>query len=82
MDASAEALRTIARALPQTGVVAWVGTTVSAPIQDIFAALAQVRDFIADPDNARDTRTATLLGSFLEGHISPRLSGVHTQKSI
>lgn len=83
MDASAEALRTIARALPQTGVVAWVGTTVSAPIQDIFAALAQVRDFIADPDNARDTRTATLLGSFLEGpYFTAPFRGSHPEKYL
>ncbi|BCU89451.1 N-acetylglucosamine-6-phosphate deacetylase [Yersinia pseudotuberculosis] len=83
MDASAEALRTIARALPQTGVVAWVGTTVSAPIQDIFAALAQVRDFIADPYNARDTRTATLLGSFLEGpYFTAPFRGSHPEKYL
>ncbi len=83
MDASAEALRTIARALPQTGVVAWVGTTVSAPIQDIFAALAQVRDFIADPDNARDTPTATLLGSFLEGpYFTAPFRGSHPEKYL
>ncbi|MCE4112463.1 N-acetylglucosamine-6-phosphate deacetylase [Yersinia pseudotuberculosis] len=83
MDASAEALRPIARALPQTGVVAWVGTTVSAPIQDIFAALAQVRDFIADPDNARDTRTATLLGSFLEGpYFTAPFRGSHPEKYL
>ncbi|WP_033848067.1 N-acetylglucosamine-6-phosphate deacetylase [Yersinia wautersii] len=83
MDASADALRTIARALPQTGVVAWVGTTVSAPIQDIFAALAQVRDFIADPDNARDTRIATLLGSFLEGpYFTAPFRGSHPEKYL
>lgn len=42
MDATPQALQTIADALPQTGVVAWVGTTVSAPQQDVCAQGARL----------------------------------------
>nr|WP_318469301.1 N-acetylglucosamine-6-phosphate deacetylase [Photobacterium leiognathi] len=63
MDATPQALQTIADALPKTGVVAWVGTTVTAPWQDIINALQQVRDFCQQPKQVG----AKLLGSFLEG---------------
>ncbi|AUQ41048.1 N-acetylglucosamine-6-phosphate deacetylase [Yersinia ruckeri] len=83
MDASADALQTIAQALPQTGVVAWVGTTVSAPMADIFAALEQVRDFMADPVYAADPHAATLLGSFLEGpYFTAPFRGSHPEKYL
>lgn len=45
MDATEHGLQTIADALVKTGVVAWVGTTVTAPIDDIRLALSQVREF-------------------------------------
>nr|WP_318514512.1 N-acetylglucosamine-6-phosphate deacetylase [Photobacterium leiognathi] len=63
MDATLQALQTIADALPKTGVVAWVGTTVTAPWQDIINALQQVREFCQQPKQVG----AKLLGSFLEG---------------
>ncbi|OLQ72909.1 N-acetylglucosamine-6-phosphate deacetylase [Photobacterium proteolyticum] len=63
MDASQDALQIIADALPQTGVVGWVGTTVTAPWQDILNALSQVRDFV----QGSQSQGAELLGSFLEG---------------
>nr|WP_318522915.1 N-acetylglucosamine-6-phosphate deacetylase [Photobacterium leiognathi] len=63
MDATSQALQTIADALPKTGVVAWVGTTVTAPWQDIINALQQVREFCQQPKQVG----AKLLGSFLEG---------------
>ncbi|WP_064609485.1 N-acetylglucosamine-6-phosphate deacetylase [Photobacterium sp. J15] len=63
MDATGEALQQIADALPETGVVGWVGTTVTAPWQDILRALSQVRHYIAQPQQ----QGAELLGSFLEG---------------
>ncbi|WP_407082705.1 N-acetylglucosamine-6-phosphate deacetylase [Photobacterium leiognathi] len=63
MDATPQALQTIADALPKTGVVAWVGTTVTAPWQDIINALQQVREFCQQPKQVG----AKLLGSFLEG---------------
>ncbi|MDX1301331.1 N-acetylglucosamine-6-phosphate deacetylase [Photobacterium sp.] len=63
MDATDEALQNIANALPQTGVVGWVGTTVTAPWDDILNALSGVRTFIEQ----KQTHGAELLGSFLEG---------------
>ncbi|WP_407083348.1 N-acetylglucosamine-6-phosphate deacetylase [Photobacterium leiognathi] len=63
MDATPQALQTIADALPKNGVVAWVGTTVTAPWQDIINALQQVREFCQQPKQVG----AKLLGSFLEG---------------
>lgn len=63
MDATQEGLQTIADALVKTGVVAWVGTTVTAPMDDIRQALSQVRTFLSKPQ----TSGALLLGSFLEG---------------
>ncbi|WP_439794434.1 N-acetylglucosamine-6-phosphate deacetylase [Photobacterium leiognathi] len=63
MDATPQALQTIADALPKTGVVAWVGTTVTAPWQDIINALQQVREFCQQPKQVG----AKLLGCFLEG---------------
>ena len=63
MDATPAALQTIAQALPATGVVAWVGTTVTAPWQDIVSALQVVRNYCEQPQQ----QGATLLGSFLEG---------------
>ncbi len=63
MDATPQALQTIADALPKTGVVAWVGTTVTAPWQDIINALQQVREFCQQSKQVG----AKLLGSFLEG---------------
>ena len=63
MDASTESLQTIANALPETGVVAWVGTTVSAPWQDILDALSNVKRYLTEDQK----HGARLLGSFLEG---------------
>ncbi|WP_028864992.1 N-acetylglucosamine-6-phosphate deacetylase [Psychromonas aquimarina] len=63
MDASQPALQNIADALPETGVVGWVGTTVTAPWQDILDSLAAVRSFT----RKEQTQGAQLLGSFLEG---------------
>ncbi|MGL4194997.1 MAG: N-acetylglucosamine-6-phosphate deacetylase [Edwardsiella piscicida] len=76
MDATPQALQTIADALPQTGVVAWVGTTVSAPQQDVCRALRQVGAFIA----AGQAQGARLLGSFLEGpHFTAPFRGSHPE---
>lgn len=63
MDATDAALQKIADALPQTGVVGWVGTTVTAPWNDILSALRQVRHFTEQAQK----QGAELLGSFLEG---------------
>lgn len=63
MDATPQALQDIADALPETGVTAWVGTTVTAPWQSILDSLAVVRSFT----DKEQTQGALLLGCFLEG---------------
>ncbi|OEJ06858.1 N-acetylglucosamine-6-phosphate deacetylase, partial [Shigella sp. FC1967] len=79
MDATQQGLQTIADALVKTGVVAWVGTTVTAPIDDIRLALSQVREFLSKPQ----TSGALLLGSFLEGpYFTERHRGSHPVKYL
>lgn len=79
MDATQQGLQTIADALVKTGVVAWVGTTVTAPMDDIRQALSQVRVFLSTPQ----TSGASLLGSFLEGpYFTERHRGSHPVKYL
>ncbi|EJD6539326.1 N-acetylglucosamine-6-phosphate deacetylase [Providencia rettgeri] len=79
MDASQSALQTISDELVQTGVVAWVGTTVTAPMDDIQQALTSIRDFTSKPQ----TSGAQLLGSFLEGpYFTERHRGSHPVKYL
>ncbi|MBL4829918.1 MAG: N-acetylglucosamine-6-phosphate deacetylase [Aliivibrio sp.] len=79
MDATAEALQTIANALPQTGVIAWVGTTVTAPWPDILSAISQVRTFTEN----KQIEGAELLGSFLEGpYFTERHRGSHPPRYL
>lgn len=70
MDGEARALQTIANSLPPTGVVAWIGTTVTAPWDSIFTALEAIRQFTEQPQY----QGAELLGSFLEG---PYFTALH-----
>ena len=63
MDATEQALNTISNALPQTGVTAWIGTTVTAEMSSICKAFQCIREYVAQPIQSG----ATLLGSFLEG---------------
>jgi N-acetylgalactosamine-6-phosphate deacetylase len=79
MDATDAALDGIAQALPSTGVTAWVGTTVTAPWQDIITALTKVRSYIADGQ----AEGAELLGSFLEGpYFTERHRGSHPSRLL
>ncbi|SQD79995.1 N-acetylglucosamine-6-phosphate deacetylase [Moritella yayanosii] len=79
MDATDVALDGIAQALPSTGVTAWVGTTVTAPWQDIITALTKMRSYIA----AGQTQGAELLGSFLEGpYFTERHRGSHPSRLL
>jgi N-acetylgalactosamine-6-phosphate deacetylase len=79
MDASQSGLQTIADDLVKTGVVAWVGTTVTAPMEDIKHALMGVREFISQSQ----TSGAQLLGSFLEGpYFTERHRGSHPVKYL
>lgn len=63
MDATPEALQTISDALLQTGVVAWVGTTVTAPWSSIVYSLDAIKTWLEQSQQCG----AELLGSFLEG---------------
>ncbi|MGR6838708.1 N-acetylglucosamine-6-phosphate deacetylase [Aliivibrio wodanis] len=63
MDATPEALQTISDALLQTGVVAWVGTTVTAPWSSIVYSLDAIKTWLEQSQQCG----SELLGSFLEG---------------
>ncbi|GLR73478.1 N-acetylglucosamine-6-phosphate deacetylase [Aliivibrio sifiae] len=63
MDATPESLQTISDALLQTGVVAWVGTTVTAPWSSIVYSLDAIKTWLEQSQQCG----AELLGSFLEG---------------
>lgn len=79
MDATPEALQTICSSLPQTGVVAWCGTTVTAPWQEIQAALSEVKNFI----QAGTSKGAELVGSFLEGpYFTEKFRGSHPTRFL
>ncbi|SUC39369.1 N-acetylglucosamine-6-phosphate deacetylase [Proteus mirabilis] len=79
MDATQQGLQTIADALVKTGGVAWVATTVTAPMEDIRHALLQVREFVSKPQ----ATGALLLGSFLEGpYFTERHRGSHPVKYL
>lgn len=67
MDATDEAMLGIACSLPETGVVAWVGTTVTAPWNDIIHALSHVKKYVSATQPTIQNKGAELLGSFLEG---------------
>ncbi|MFZ7155452.1 N-acetylglucosamine-6-phosphate deacetylase [Avibacterium avium] len=74
MDENDTALATIAQALPQTGVIAWVGTTVSAPWQNILSSMQRMKDYIQQGKQSG----AELLGSFMEGpYFTERHRGSH-----
>jgi len=79
MDATDAALEGIAQALPSTGVTAWVGTTVTAPWQDIITSLTKMRSYIT----IGQEQGAELLGSFLEGpYFTERHRGSHPSKLL
>lgn len=77
MDASEEALATIARDLPKTGVVGFLGTTVTAPWQKILAALANVKSTMAVGIEGG----SEILGTYVEGpFFTPRHKGAHPEQ--
>ncbi len=75
MDASHQALDTLAGFLASHGVGAFLATTVTAEHPDIERALSQVRD-----SRQRGLAGAELLGSYLEGpFFTPRHKGAHPE---
>lgn len=79
MDATPQALQTISDALPETGVVAWCGTTVTAPMDEIQAALRGVKSFMQQEKQSG----AELVGSFLEGpYFTEPFRGSHPTRFL
>ncbi|HHC7201725.1 TPA: N-acetylglucosamine-6-phosphate deacetylase [Vibrio parahaemolyticus] len=79
MDATSDALQTICDALPTTGVVAWCGTTVTAPLPEIESALREVKHFIQNGTSSG----AELVGSFLEGpYFTEKYRGSHPTRFL
>lgn len=74
MDKEDNAIQTIANALPSTGVTAWVGTTVTAPWDDIIDSMTRMKNYIESDQQ----QGAELLGSFMEGpYFTERHRGSH-----
>ncbi|HEV2126913.1 MAG TPA: N-acetylglucosamine-6-phosphate deacetylase [Chloroflexota bacterium] len=62
MDASPDALETIAAAHAKGGTTGWVGSTVAAPLEEIHRALKAAQEVVGKPLSG-----ATMLGVHLEG---------------
>ena len=78
MDATDEALAAMAEFLPQTGVTAFLPTTMTNSWEKITAALNAVRSAKQTPPSG-----ATILGAHMEGpFINPRYSGAQSAKDI
>ena len=78
MDATSEALRTMARLYAQHGVTSFLATTWTATREQITAALQAVRDTQGPVEYG-----ATLLGAHLEGpYLNPDKCGAQDSKQI
>lgn len=88
MDATPEALATMARALPQEGTTAFLATTITAPAERIETALANVDRYLreakaADGREQGNRGEAEILGIHLEGpFISKKHAGAQPLDSI
>jgi N-acetylglucosamine-6-phosphate deacetylase len=80
MDATDEALRTMAKTLPKEGTTSFLATTMTAPIADIERALQNVAQYIYSSNPPGE---AEVLGIHLEGpFISPKRAGAQHPKNI
>ncbi|OQP04483.1 N-acetylglucosamine-6-phosphate deacetylase [Geobacillus sp. 44B] len=80
MDATDEALRTMAKTLPKEGTTSFLATTMTAPIEQIERALQNVAQYI---DSSNPSGEAEVLGIHLEGpFISPKRAGAQHPKNI
>lgn len=76
MDGTPQALAIMARELVKTGVVGFLGTTVTAPWPTILAALGNIRQTMASGIAAG----AELLGAYVEGpFFTPTHKGAHPE---
>lgn len=81
MDATEAALAKIARDLPKTGVVGFLGTTVTAPWPKILAALANVKSTMGKNLTADVVSGAEILGTYVEGpFFTPKNKGAHPEQ--
>ncbi|NUK31195.1 N-acetylglucosamine-6-phosphate deacetylase [Parageobacillus sp. VR-IP] len=80
MDATDEALRTMAKTLPKEGTTSFLATTMTAPIEQIERALQNVAQYI---DSSNPSGEAEVLGIHLEGpFISQKRAGAQHPKNI
>ena len=80
MDATEEAMLTMRRGLPATGVTSFLPTTMTCPMEEIGQALAQVRKCMRHPGAGRG---AEVLGAYMEGpFISPAHKGSQAEENI
>lgn len=78
MDASHEALDAISAFLAQQGVVAFLATTVTAPVEKIRTALRTVKNSMKTGVSG-----ATILGTYLEGpYFTGKNRGAHPQSFL
>ncbi len=81
MEASPEALDTIAAVLARHGTTSFLATTVSAPTGETCSSLARLAKCIANP--LASASCAQILGIHLEGpFINPARRGVHPRESL
>lgn len=77
MDATPEAIKTISDFLVTKGTTSWMPTTVTAPLEDIYKAIANVKNCQDKVSGAR------ILGLFIEScYITAEHRGAHPEKYI
>jgi N-acetylglucosamine-6-phosphate deacetylase len=80
MDATKEAIHTLAVSLPQEGTTSFLATTMTSTVQQIEKALINVRKYM---ETANDPGNAEVLGVHLEGpFISPKKAGAQHRGHI
>lgn len=81
MDASQEALTKIKESLLESGVISFLPTTMSMPVEDIKRSLAAVRMNMCK--EVTGSRGARILGVHLEGpFLNKKYKGAHTEENI
>ena len=80
MDATDEALRTMAKTLPKEGTTSFLATTMTAPVKQIERALQNAAQYIYGSNPPGE---AEILGIHLEGpFISPKRAGAQHPENI